>query len=87
MLHTLVDVNQFEPLIYIRFAIICLPGFTMFIHLDEILNLLVKQIQFHESSRTIFLPKCKNDQSREWNTIYVAELGPKYCLAAVLSNT
>ena len=53
-----VDANQFEDLIYIRFVIIYLLEFTMFIRLDEILNLIVKQIQFHESYMTIFLPKC-----------------------------
>ena len=90
MLHALVDANRFELLFYIKFVVICLPGSTMFIYLDEILNLIVDQIQFHESYTTIFLPKCKNDQSWEWNTIYVAEQGPKYNLAmkaAIISNT
>ena len=79
MVHSLIDAYKFQDLIYFRFVIICMLGFTAFMRLDEILDLKVKQIQFHESFMTITIPKCKNDQTREGNIIYVAELGSKYC--------
>ena len=45
MLQALVDMNQLDDLIYFRFVIICLLGFTAFMRLDELLNLKVKDIQ------------------------------------------
>ena len=47
--------------------------------IDEVLNLKVEEIRFYDSYMTITLPKCKNDQSREGNVIYVSELHSKYC--------
>ena len=79
MLHTLLDLDLLDDLIYFRFVIICLLGFTGFLRLDELLNLKVREIQFYPSHMTLTIPKCKNDQSREGNIIHVAELGSKYC--------
>ena len=64
MLHALVDADRFDDFIYFRFIIICLLGFTTFMRLDEILNIKVGHMQFHESHLTIELPKCTNDQLR-----------------------
>ena len=69
MLHALVDANQFYNLIYFSFVIICLLGFTIFMRLDEILNVKVENLQFHDSYLTIDIPKCKNDQTREGNVL------------------
>ena len=79
MLHALVDADQLDDLIYFRFVIICLLGFTAFMRLDELLNLKVGQIQFFDNYMTLTIPKCKNDQAREGNIIHVAELNSKYC--------
>ena len=70
MLHVLVDADRFEDLMYFRFVIICLLGFTNFMRLDEILNIKIEQIKFHESHLTIDLPKCKNDQGAGRETSY-----------------
>ena len=79
MLQSLIDLNQLDDRIYFRFVIICVLGFTGFMRLDELLNLKVGQIQFHEKHMAITIPKCKNDQSREGNIIHIAELNSKYC--------
>ena len=79
MLQALVDINQLDDLMYFRFVMICLLGFTAFMRLDELLNLKVKDIQFHHGYMTIAIPKCKNDQTREGNVIHLAELESKYC--------
>ena len=79
MLHALLDLDHLDDRIYFRFALICLLGFTGFMRLDELLNLKVGDISFHESHMTLTIPKCKNDQSREGNIIHFSELKSKYC--------
>ena len=79
MLHSILDLDNLDDLIYFRFAIICLLGFTGFLRLDELLHMKVGDINFYESHMTLTIPKCKNDQSREGNIIHLAELNSKYC--------
>ena len=79
MLQSLLDLDGLENLIYFRFVIICILGFTGFLRLDELLNLKVQEISFHSSYMTLTIPKCKNDQSREGNVIHISELSSICC--------
>ena len=58
---------------------ICLLGFSAFLRIDEVLNIRVKDIAFFRTYMAITIPKCKNDQTREGNCIYVAEIQSRYC--------
>ena len=79
MLHSLVNPDLLEDLIYFRFVTICVLGFTGFMRLDELLNLRIRDIKFYPSYMTLTIPKCKNDQSREGNIIHISELQSKCC--------
>lgn len=80
MVKTLVDTyknsRDLKELRFLQIVVIC---FTGFLRIDEILGVKLKQLAFSEGHMEIVLPRCKNDQAREGNIVYIARTGTEYC--------
>ena len=62
-----------------RFLLLTVVCFSGFLRIDEILHTQLKHVQISSEYLSIFLPKCKNDQLRQGNTVYIARTNSAYC--------
>ena len=63
----------------LRIAAICSLGFAGFLRFDEVSNMSVKHLEFHENYMSIFIPPSKTDVYREGNIVYINPINNKYC--------
>ena len=62
-----------------RFLLITLTCYAGFLRIDELLTTKMEQVGIQKDFMTITLPKCKNDQERAGNVVYIAITNSKYC--------
>ena len=62
-----------------RFLLLTVVCFSGFLRIDEILHTQLKHVQISSEYLSIFLPKCKNDQLRHGNTVYIARTNSACC--------
>ena len=70
----------------LRFLLLALLGFAGFFRLAELLSTKLTNVHAHVDHLTIFLPKCKIDQVRQGNTVYISRLGSRYCPVGLLED-
>ena len=63
----------------LRFATMCLIGFTGFLRIDELLQVRLKHLSIFEDHMEIFLPVSKTDQHREGNKVIIAKTSTQFC--------
>ena len=61
------------------FIILSLLCFAGFFRINELLSVRLKHITFLPEHIEIFLPHAKTDQHRDWEVVYIARTGTKYC--------
>ena len=49
-------------------------GFAGFVHIDELLDVKLKDIKIQESHLEIVIPKSKTDQHREGHSVYISRI-------------
>ena len=62
-----------------RFLLLTVVCFSGFLRIDEILQTQLQHVQINSAYLSIFLPRCKNDQHRKGNTVYIARTNSAYC--------
>ena len=62
-----------------RFLVLSLLSFAGFFRIDELISVKLKDIKIMSEHMEIFLPRAKNDQHRDGETVYIARTGSKYC--------
>ena len=70
----------------LRFLLIAMLGFAGFFRIEELLSTKLTNVHVYGDHMTIFLPKCKTDQLRQGNTVYIARLGSRYCPVGLLED-
>ena len=69
-----------------RFLLILILCFAGFLRIDELLSTTMKFVHIDREYMTITLPKCKNDQLREGNVVYIARTRSEYCPVTFVEN-
>ena len=62
-----------------RFLLITLVCYAGFLRIDELLTTRLSHVHLDKEFMTITLPKCKNDQQRAGNVVYIARTRSTYC--------
>ena len=74
----------------LRFLLKYLLGFAGFLHINELLDVKLKNIKLQETHLEILIPKLKTDQHRKGHVVYISriksECCPVKCLEAYLQN-
>ena len=70
-------------IMHTRFSVICFLGFAGFLRISELQDVKMKHVTFKSDHMQILIEKCKTDQQREGEVVYVCKLGRKKCPVAI----
>ena len=68
-----------DNVMHSRFLVICFLGFAGFLRISELQDVKLKHITIKDDHMQILIEKCKNDQQREGEVVYICRLGHKKC--------
>ena len=66
-----------------RFLVLAILGFAGFFRIEEMLHIQLKNVTATDTHIKVVLPKCKNDQQRKGNEVFIARTRSKYCPVAL----
>ena len=72
-----------DSLASIRFLFVLLVGYAGFFRIDELQNMMLKDVNIFSDHMSVFTPKRKNDQFREGHTSFLAKSGKATCPVAI----
>ena len=85
-LKMLTEKYKFASLDFLQILTLITLGFVGFLRWDDLINLNISDLSFHDNHLAIFLEKCKNAQFRERSLIFLHRSGSFYCPVSLVNR-
>ena len=82
----LIEKYKFASLDFLQILTLITLGFMGFLRWDDLINLNMSDLSFHDNPLAIFLKKCKNNQFREGSWIFIHRSGSFYCPVSLVNR-
>ena len=85
-LKMLIEKYKFASLAFLQILTLITLGFVGFLRWDDLINLKISDLSFHDNHLAIFLEKRKIDQFREGSWIFIHRSGSFYCPVSLVNR-
>ena len=82
----LIEKYKFASSDFLQILTLITLGFVGFLKWDDLINLNISDLSFHDNHLAIFLEKRKNDQFQEGSWIFIRRSGSIYCPVSLVNR-